>query len=179
MRHFISFVRVIRFHMDRKKTLMMITDKQGHKRLKRPSPFLGACVAVAVLALLLVIYNFSKPVPMVGSKTITIDVVYKDGSEDSYHVTTEAQYLKEAVDDIPELTIEGTTTEEYGLMMITVNGVRADYTQDGAYWALLLDRSSSAITTRSFPICGPTGSILSICEDTSKKSGTWAEFPCW
>ena len=44
---------------------MMITDKQGHKRLKRPSPFLGACVAVAVLALLLVIYNFSKPVPMV------------------------------------------------------------------------------------------------------------------
>lgn len=119
----------------------MITDKQGHKRLKRPSPFLGACVAVAVLALLLVIYNFSKPVPMVGSKTITIDVVYKDGSEDSYHVTTEAQYLKEAVDDIPELTIEGTTTEEYGLMMITVNGVRADYTQDGAYWALLLDRS--------------------------------------
>ena len=32
-----------------------------------------------------------------------------------------------------------TTTEEYGLMMITVNGVRADYTQDGAYWALLLD----------------------------------------
>ena len=68
---------------------------------------------------------------MVGSKTITIDVVYKDGSEDSYHVTTEAQYLKEAVDDIPELTIEGTTTEEYGLMMITVNGVRADYTQDG------------------------------------------------
>ena len=76
---------------------------------------------------------------MVGSKTITIDVVYKDGSEDSYHVTTEAQYLKEAVDDIPELTIEGTTTEEYGLMMITVNGVRADYTQDGAYWALLLD----------------------------------------
>ena len=139
MRHFISFVRVIRFHMDRKKTLMMITDKQGHKRLKRPSPFLGACVAVAVLALLLVIYNISKPVPMVGSKTITIDVVYKDGSEDSYHVTTEAQYLKEAVDDIPELTIEGTTTEEYGLMMITVNGVRADYTQDGAYWALLLD----------------------------------------
>ena len=118
---------------------MMITDKQGHKRLKRPSPFLGACVAVAVLALLLVIYNFSKPVPMVGSKTITIDVVYKDGSEDSYHVTTEAQYLKEAVDDIPELTIEGTTTEEYGLMMITVNGVRADYTQGGAYWALLLD----------------------------------------
>ena len=118
---------------------MMNTDKQRHNRQKRPSPFLGACVAVAVLALLLVIYNISKPVPMVGSKTITIDVVYKDGKEDSYHVTTEAQYLKGAADAIPELTLDGTVTEEYGLMITTVNGVRADYTQDGAYWALLLN----------------------------------------
>ena len=72
---------------------------------------------------------------MVGSKTITIDVVYKDGKEDSYHVTTEAQYLKGAADAIPELTLAGTVTAEYGLMITTVNGVRADYTQDGAYWA--------------------------------------------
>lgn len=117
----------------------MNTNKPERRKLTHPSPFLGACVAVAVLALLLVIYNISKPVPMVGSKTITIDVVYEDGSEDSYNVTTEARYLKDAADDIPELTLDGTTTEEFGLMMITVNGVRADYSQDGAYWALLLD----------------------------------------
>ena len=113
---------------------MMNTDKQRHKRLKRPSPFLGACVAVAVLALLLVIYNISKPVPMVGSKTITIDVVYKDGKEDSYHVTTEAQYLKGAADAHSEAHPDGTVTEEYDPMITTVNGVRADIsTLDGAY----------------------------------------------
>lgn len=117
----------------------MSTKKTWHRRLTHPSPFLGACVAVAVLALLLVIYNISKPVPMVGSKTIAIDVIYEDGRKDSYQITTEAQFLKEAADAIPELAIEGTTTEEFGLMMITVNGVRADYSQDGAYWALLLD----------------------------------------
>lgn len=117
----------------------MNTEKTGHRKFKRPSPFLGACVAAAVLALLLVVYNLTRPVPMVGSKALTITVVYEDGHEDSYKITTEAQYLKDAADEIPDLTIEGTTTEEYGLMMVTVNGVRADYTQDGAYWALLLD----------------------------------------
>lgn len=115
----------------------MSTERSRKKRLRRPSPFLGACVAAAVLALLLVIYMVSKPVPMAGDKTISIAVVYEDGHSDTYEVTTETQYLKNAADEIPELTIEGTTTEEFGMMMIEVNGIRADYQLDGAYWALL------------------------------------------
>lgn len=115
----------------------MSTEQPRKKRFRRPSPFLGACVAAAVLALLLVIYMVSKPVPMAGDKTISIDVVYEDGHSDTYEVTTETQYLKDAADEIPELAIEGTTTKEFGLMMIEVNGIRADYQLDGAYWALL------------------------------------------
>lgn len=105
----------------------------------RLSPFLGACIAVIVLALLLFVYNVTRPVPMAGSKTITIDVVYPDGRKDAYQTTTEAMYLQEAAKSIPGLTIEGTTSKEFGLTVITVNGVRADYNKDGAYWALLLD----------------------------------------
>lgn len=109
------------------------------KKLLRPSPLLGAFVAVAILALLLFVYNITRPVPMAGSKTITIDVIYPDGHTDSYKTTTEEQFLQEAAETIPGLTIEGTVSEEFGLMVITVNGVRADYNQDGAYWELLLD----------------------------------------
>ncbi|GLB29959.1 hypothetical protein LAD12857_18820 [Lacrimispora amygdalina] len=108
-------------------------------RFKRLSPFLGGCAAIAVLALLLVIYTLTRPVPMAGTKNITVDVVYEDGVTDHYQLTTEAQYLLEALKTIPDLTIEGTTTEELGLMVTKVNGRQADYKKDGAYWALLCD----------------------------------------
>ncbi len=108
-------------------------------RFKRLSPFLGGCAAIAVLALLLVIYTLTRPVPMAGTKNITVDVVYEDGVTDHYQLTTEAQYLLEALKTIPDLTIEGTTTEELGLMVTKVNGRQADYKKDGAYWELLCD----------------------------------------
>lgn len=106
-------------------------------RFKRLSPFLGGCAAIAVLALLLVIYTLTRPVPMAGTKNITVDVVYEDGAADHYQLTTEAQYLLEALKTIPNLTIEGTTTEELGLMVTKINDRQADYKKDGAYWALL------------------------------------------
>lgn len=109
------------------------------KHFKRLSPFLGGCAAIAGLALLLVIYSFTKPVPMAGSKTITIDVMYEDGTNDHYQLTTEAQYLLEAVNAIENLKMDGTSSEEFGLMIETINGKRADYQKDGAYWAILCD----------------------------------------
>lgn len=109
------------------------------KNLRRPSPFLGACAALAVLVLLLVIYTVSKPVPMAGTKNISIDVIYEDGKTDHYQVSTDAHYLLGAVDRIPELTVDGSVTEQYGLMVTMVNGTRADFQKDGAYWSILLD----------------------------------------
>ena len=108
-------------------------------QFKRLSPFWGSCAAIAVLALLLVIYNLTRPVPMVGVKNITVDVVYENGVTDHYQLTTEEQFLLEALKTIPNFTIEGTTSKEFGLMVTKINGKRADYQKDGAYWALLLD----------------------------------------
>lgn len=108
-------------------------------KFKRLYPFLGACAAIAVLALLLVIYSLTRPVPMAGTKNITIDVVYQDGTSDHYQVTTEAQFLAEATAVIPDLDIQGTESQEFGLMVTAINGQQADYQKDGAYWALLCD----------------------------------------
>lgn len=114
-------------------------DRLKQKKGLRPSPLLGACAAAIVLALLLVIYMVTKPVAMAGSKDIAIEVVGMDGTSEMYAIITEAKYLIEAIDAIPDLTVAGTTTEEFGLMVITINGVRADYQKDAAYWALLCD----------------------------------------
>lgn len=109
------------------------------KMLKKPAPFLGALAALTVMALLLILYTVSKPVPMAGTKDIFLEVAYQNGAREYYEISTEAHYLKEALDSVPDLTLEGSYTEEFGLMVITINGVRADYQKDGAYWALLLN----------------------------------------
>ena len=85
----------------------MIWNKKLMQSKRKPSPILGALAAIAVLALLLVIYMVSKPVPMAGTKSITIDVIYEDQTGESYQISTETQFLKEALDEIPEITIGG------------------------------------------------------------------------
>lgn len=70
----------------------------------------------------------------VAKKNITIEVV--DSSEKStvYDVSTEAEFLRGAMDDAEGLEYSG---EEgaYGMMVKTVNGELADYNTNGAYWA--------------------------------------------
>ncbi len=99
-----------------------------------------ALMTVCVIAsALLLCYHRFRPRPEAGKKDIVVDVVYEDASADSYAVTTDAQYLEQALADIPELAIEGSRTDQFGLMILTINGVTADYGKDQAYWALELD----------------------------------------
>ena len=55
--------------------------------------------------------------------------------------TTDAEYLKEVMDELTEndeFTYEGTDSD-YGIMINTINGVTADYNVDGAYWAIYVN----------------------------------------
>lgn len=63
-------------------------------------------------------------------------VVDLDGSEKSFDITTEAKTVGEAL--VAEKLISG-TEGDYGLMVDTVNGIKYDYTADGAYWAFYID----------------------------------------
>ena len=63
-------------------------------------------------------------------------VVDLDGSEKSFDITTEAKTVGEAL--VAEKLISG-TNGDYGLMVDTVNGIKYDYTADGAYWAFYID----------------------------------------
>lgn len=81
---------------------------------------LGIAVASLVLILL---YNQFKPQPAAGSKKITAEVVFADGTSKSFDIQTDAEYLRQALEQIN--LISGTESDT-GLYVTTVDGVTAN-----------------------------------------------------
>ena len=94
-----------------------------------------AAVILAVLILLGAWLAFG-PKTAAGGKSITISVVYPDGRREDYPLSTDAEYLKDAADEVLELEGE---VGAYGFTLYTVNGVTADFTRDSAYWAIYVN----------------------------------------
>lgn len=65
--------------------------------------------------------------------TVTVEITDDKGEKTSKEYTTEAVTLADLL--LGEKLVEGDNTD-YGLMITTVNGIKADYNADGAYWAL-------------------------------------------
>ena len=99
---------------------------------------LGVGIVVLLVAALAVVYAVFGAKPVTGSKAITIEVVNKAQEVTTYDVKTDAEFLRQAVEGTEGLTISGTESQ-YGLMVDTVNGERADYTLDGAYWSFTVN----------------------------------------
>ena len=92
----------------------------------------AACLLLLVAALALT-YAVFREKPVAGSKAITISVINSAAQEKTYPLHTDAQFLRQAMDECEGLAYSG-TEGPYGVMIDTVNGERADYTLDGAYW---------------------------------------------
>ena len=90
-------------------------------------------VAVLVAALALVYVAYSEKT-VEGMKSVTIEVVMADETSTVYEVSTDGEHLIDAMNEADGLTFAG-EDGIYGLSISSVNGVRADYTLDGAYWA--------------------------------------------
>ncbi|MFI3172299.1 MAG: DUF4430 domain-containing protein [Eubacteriales bacterium] len=71
-----------------------------------------------------------------GTKSFFFDVIFEDGSVNSYEVHTEATTVGEALLD--QELIEGEISQ-YGMYVKVVDGVTLDYDTDGAYWGFLVD----------------------------------------
>ena len=91
-----------------------------------------------MIAVLAVMYVMFRPIPAEGSKSITIEVVGKDGRSEEYKLRTDAEYLRQAMEDADGLTFSGTESE-YGMMVETVNGTTADYNVDKSYWSFYVN----------------------------------------
>ncbi len=99
---------------------------------------LGVAVVVILIAALAVLFLVFREKPVEGSKEITIEVVNSLAESTIYDVKTDAEYLRQAMEEAEGLTFDGAETE-YGLNISTINNERADYTLDGAYWGFYVN----------------------------------------
>lgn len=103
--------------------------------MKNKKTFIAVIVFVVVVAVLGGVYYFTRPGTEEGKKQVNITVVNKAGEETIYEVSTEAKYLLGVMEDAEEqgLSFEG-DDGDFGMMINTVNGEKAVYADDGAYW---------------------------------------------
>lgn len=94
-------------------------------------------LVLLILAMVFVFVKFSEK-PVEGSKSVTIEVVNSKEESVTYEVKTDALYLAQAMDEAEGLEYE---SEEgpYGLTVLAVNGERAVYDEDGAYWGFFVN----------------------------------------
>ena len=83
-----------------------------------------------------------KPAVTEGAKAIQINVTDKDGKTTNYGFNTDAEYLKEAMDELAAsdstFTFEG-SVGDYGFFIEAVNGETANFETDKAYWAIYVN----------------------------------------
>lgn len=111
----------------------MTETKKTNKNL-----IIGAAVMIFLIALFAVVFVLFRPKAAQGAKSITIEVVDNNAASTVYDVHTDAEYLRQAMEEADGLEFSGTESE-YGMMVETVNGVTADYNVDQSYWGFYVN----------------------------------------
>lgn len=106
--------------------------------MEKKKKVLLALIPVVLIAILAVVFVLFKPGTTTGSKKVEIDVVNNAGETKAYNVKTDAEYLRQAMEETKGLTFSGTESD-FGMMVIEVNGVTADYNVDQSYWAFYVN----------------------------------------
>lgn len=99
---------------------------------------LGIGVLAILVIAFLAIYSVFGAKGVAGEKSITIEVINKAQESIVYEVSTDAEYLRGAMDEAEGLTYDG---EEgpYGLTISAINGEVADFNVDSAYWSFYVN----------------------------------------
>ena len=100
--------------------------------------WLGVGLVVIFIAAFALLYVKFSEKPVEGSKVISIEVINQADESKVYEVKTDAEYLKQAMDEADGLEITG-YEGPYGFTIEAVNGERAIYDEDGAYWCLMVN----------------------------------------
>lgn len=114
---------------------------------KKKLPILiGAIVLVALLVGALFLWKGLSAKPQEGNKAIIFEVVLQDGTSTSYRLTTEKEYLAEALAEakLVEYTPDG--------LYNTIGGVTADWSKDQGWWNIKKDGVALNIGMNDQPI---------------------------
>lgn len=117
--------------------------------MKNKKPFFAVVALVIVVSALLGIYFATRPGTHAGSKEITVTVVYKDGSSKDFVYHTDAEYLGTVI--VEEGLAKG-EVGPYGLYIHEVDGVRAVWEENGAFWSIYIGEESAVSGADAIPI---------------------------
>ena len=96
-------------------------------------------VAVVLLATVMGMAYFTyREAPVEGEKHVVVQVVDDAGAVTVYEVDTQSAYLQQVMDEAEGLSYQA-EDGPYGLSVHTVNGLRADYGKDSAYWSFYVN----------------------------------------
>ncbi len=111
---------------------------------------LGIVVALVVLVAVLVgVYFATRPDTTEGMKAFTLTVVHKDGTEKVFHLKADAEYLGDA------LQSDGIISGEegpYGLYIKIVDGEKAVFEEDSAYWSFYVGEEYATLGIDQTPL---------------------------
>lgn len=106
--------------------------------MKNKKKLLGLGALVVIIVAMLFVYNNFKEQPVEGSKGVTIEVINSEEESTMYEVKTDAEYLRQVMEEAEGLEFDG-EEGEFGLMVTEVNGETAIYEEDGAYWGFMVN----------------------------------------
>ncbi|MBQ8559720.1 MAG: DUF4430 domain-containing protein [Tyzzerella sp.] len=98
----------------------------------------GAGLLVVLIAAFAIVYGVFREKPVEGSKEITIEVVNQAEESEVYELKTDAEFLRQAMEEAEGLEFFGEESE-YGMMVEVVNGESAVFDKDGAYWSFMVN----------------------------------------
>lgn len=96
------------------------------QKLSKKTLILIASVLVVLIAAAALIFTLTRPKTQQGAKTVQIEIVVSDTDVRQYTLHTDAEFLRQALEE--QNLIQGEESE-YGLFVLTVDGVTADADQ--------------------------------------------------
>ena len=104
--------------------------------MNKKKVILGSGILVVLIVAMTLIWTNFREKPEDGSKAITIEVVDSKGESEIYELKTNAEFLQQAMDEAEK---DGLTYESEDGMVLTVNGEKADWDKDHAYWCFYVN----------------------------------------
>ena len=117
--------------------------------MKNKKMILIAVALLTCVAAMLGIFLGTRPETVTGTKTITVTVVHKDGSEKVFTCPTEEEYLGKVL--VNENIVVG-SYGEFGLYFDTADGEKADWNVDNGWWQVFIGEEAAITGADQIPV---------------------------
>ncbi len=117
--------------------------------MKNKKLIVVAVALIACVAVMLGIWMATRPETVAGSKTVTVTVVHKDGTEKVFTCHTDEEYLGKVL--VAEEIVVA-SYGEFGLYFDTADGETADWNVDNGWWQVFVGEEAAITGADQIPI---------------------------